>query len=382
MGNRGSISPPPTRKRRRINNPDSSAYLENQISVYSWNINGIQPFIQKPITSFFKPEQIPASAPSTPTACLRSFLRRHNWPTILFLQEVKINPNDSATQAAVQRSVRKPPTSAAAAAADDDDEPDYTATFCLPSDAHNARGFGRKIYGVCTIMRRDFATAHAARVRTVAWDLEGRVQVVETSPSPSLSPTPTQPTPKLSIWNVYAVNATAAAYRSPSTGAATGTRHDRKRAFHALLAGECARLERDEGYGVILAGDMNVAPGPLDGFPALRTRPEEHVGHREDFNRKFLAGGGEGGGFDGVDCFRLVHGGRKAYTYYPRGRAWGESCDRVDLIICSSALRDCVVETDILESIAERGPSDHVPLFAKFSFAATSKRSRVHGQEE
>ncbi|KAH9906173.1 hypothetical protein F4778DRAFT_635163 [Xylariomycetidae sp. FL2044] len=177
-------------------------------------------------------------------------------------------------------------------------------------------------------------------------------------------------------------------------GSPAGTRHDRKLAFHTELAREARRLETGTGTGtaavVVIAGDLNVAPGPLDGFPRLRVWPRQHVVNRADFQGKFFAsrgvgddgggggggggsgidwesgkgalygweargeederGGGGGGGkrekekeknekgFDGVDTFRHIHGDQRRYTYYPRGVEWGSSCDRVDLVIVSRSL--------------------------------------------
>lgn len=351
-----SISPPPL-KRRRVGNDarqiattsEKSGQLpNNELRIFSWNINGIQPFIQKPITSFFR-KKSPSSSNSSktkvaaddkPTASLRDFLRRHHWPTVLFLQEVKINPDDEATKSAVQRAVRSSKEA----------EPDYTAHFCLPSDPHNARGFGRKVYGVCTIVRKDFAEQHQARIRTVDWDLEGRIQIVETED------------PKLSIWNIYAVNGTENAYKDSKTGEVTGTRHDRKLAVHKHILDEAKTLET-QGYGLILAGDMNIARNHLDGHPNLRTFPEQHVRNRMDFNKKFFEGDN---GLKAVDTFRHVHGDKRGYTFYPRGRPFGSSCDRVDLIICSGSLRESILDAGVLATPAERGPSDHVPLYATF----------------
>ncbi|CAD0039858.1 unnamed protein product [Aureobasidium pullulans] len=146
------------------------------------------------------------------------------------------------------------------------EEPDYEAHFCLPSDPHNARGFGRKVYGVCTILRKDFATKHNHSVRTVDWDLEGRIQVVETED------------PKLSIWNIYAVNGTDNPYKDSKTGAITGTRHDRKLAVHKHMLEEAKALEA-RGYGVIIAGDLNIARSRLDGVLASEKErgPSDHV---------------------------------------------------------------------------------------------------------
>lgn len=272
---------------------------------------------------------------------------------MLLLQEVKINPEDLQTQRAVSRSVRAPPNSS---------EPDYTAHFCLPGDKYNARGFGRKVYGVCSIVRSDFLETHHARVRTVEWDLEGRFQIIETEGGESGMP-------KLSIWNIYAVNGTDNPYKDPVTGAVTGTRHDRKLAVHALLLTECKRLE-SERYAVILAGDLNIARGVLDGFPNLRTFPEQHSRNRADFNEKFFE---SEDGLKGLDTFRHLHGDERRYTYHPRGEPFGCSCDRVDLIICSRSLEKSLTGAGMLDTPAERGPSDHCPLYASFAFGDGDK---------
>ncbi|KAJ9632131.1 hypothetical protein H2203_000532 [Taxawa tesnikishii (nom. ined.)] len=353
------VSPPPL-KRRRISKsqtlpkrdtptlPIGTTPGKEQLSIYSWNVNGIQPFTQRPITAFFKDKSSsPSSGSKTPaTASLRDFLRRHGWPQLLFLQEVKINPSDDATIRAVGRSVRAPSYTS---------EPDYVAHFCLPSDPYNARGFGRKIYGVCCIVRSDFLSTHVARIRSVDWDLEGRFQVIETRASPAVN------TPKLSIWNIYAVNGTDNPYRDPKTvlSLARGTTH--------------------EGYQIILAGDLNIARGLLDGYPNLRTSPAQHVRNRADFNAKFFD---DKDGFKGVDTFRQLHGEKLGYTYYPRGAAWGSSCDRVDLIICSQGLKGDLVGAGMLASPQERGPSDHVPLFAEFRFGEQEDEERKEGNNK
>lgn len=344
-----SISPPPL-KRRRLGNTETRSATQplnpsdtDPISIFSWNVNGIQPFIQKSITQYFqskKPSSKQSETLATATASLRDFLRRHGWPTILCLQEVKINPNDDATKSAVRQAVRSTT----------EDEPDYETHFCLPTDPHNARGFGRKVYGVCTIIRKDFITECQPTVRSVDWDLEGRIQIVETQE------------PKLSIWNIYAVNGTDNAYKDSKTGAVVGTRHDRKLAVHKHMLDEAKSLE-SQGFGVILAGDMNIARSHLDGHPNLRTSPEQHVINRADFNQKFFAADE---GLKAIDTYRHIHGDERGYTYYPRGRKFGSSCDRVDLIICSGSLEKKIVDAGVCATEKERGPSDHVPLFATF----------------
>jgi exonuclease III len=343
-----SVSPPPLKRRRLGNNetkPSNTSDMD-RISVYSWNINGIQPFIQKSITSYFqakKPSSKQSETPATATASLRDFLRQHGWPTILCLQEVKINPSDDATISAVRKAV----------SSTKEDEPDYEAHFCLSTDPHNAKGFGRKIYGVCTIIRKSFVDKYQPTIRSVDWDLEGRIQIIETEE------------PKLSIWNIYAVNGTDNPYKDSKTGAVVGTRHDRKLAVHKHILDEAKSLEF-QGFGVILAGDMNIARSHLDGHPNLRTSPQQHVINRADFNKKFFDADG---GLKAIDTYRHIHGDERGYTYYPRVRKFGSSCDRVDLIICSGSLEKKIVDAGVCATGKERGPSDHVPLFARFDFA-------------
>jgi exonuclease III len=374
------ISPPPSKRRKT--SPKSSTTTSfpaslpppppspSTLRIYSWNINGISPFLQMPITSFFPtPKQVPTQ---TPPASLRGFLHRHHYPAILFLQEVKISLTDLRTQDAVRKAVNarlpsETPTKYAATV------PEYDAHFTLPNDPHNARGprGSGKIYGVCSIIRRDLfsnsssGNGYKANVRPVHWDNEGRVSVVEiTCPSSLMSK-------KLAIFNIYAVNGTDNPYRDPATGAVIGTRHDRKLAFHRLLMKECVRLEK-EGWRVVVAGDVNVAPAVIDGHPKLRIFPRQHVLNRGDFKARFLGGECEQKGgeveeetFDGVDVWRELNAEERRYTYYPRSREWGSSCDRVDYAIVGRKMWDegMVVDAGILDSAAERGPSDHVPIW-------------------
>jgi exonuclease III len=396
------ISPPP-RKRRKVSPKGGENDEENlalrtltapqaeqncifslakfkvdTLRIFSWNINGIAPFLQKPITSFFKPSLIPKEDPSSPMPqqhisptrnSLREFLKRHRWPQIVCLQEVKINAQDEKTKASVRRAINGNHVSDIGSLSEksdgdlevegDDDKYRYDAHFCLPRDKHNARGFGGKLYGVCTLIRSDFAHDHVLQVREVDWDLEGRILVVELQN-------------RTAIFNIYAVNGTDNPYRDPSTSGVIGTRHDRKLAFHRLLLEECLAMEKN-GWKLVLVGDFNVAREELDGFPHLRTTPYQHVVNRADFNNKFFE---DKEGLRAVDTWRHVHGRKKGYTYYPRGRDWGSSCDRVDLILVSKIFvaEECaesrgmnLLNAGIEETIEERGPSDHVPLWVELS---------------
>jgi exonuclease III len=230
------------------------------------------------------------------------------------------------------------------------------------------------VYGVCSIVRQDFADKYVERMRTVDWDAEGRFSVIETKANLDL--------PKLAIFNVYMVNGTENAYKDPTTGAVTGTRHTRKLAVHRLLQAEVRNLESD-GFRVIIAGDINIAVAKIDGHPNLRVTPHQHVLSRQDFTRRFLgnvdtneldsddgtaAGETPSVGLDMADSFRSLHPDKKGYSYYPRGRSFGESCDRVDMVLCSRSLDARCTEAGMLATAADRGTSDHVPIYATFRF--------------
>ncbi|KAF2186440.1 exodeoxyribonuclease III [Zopfia rhizophila CBS 207.26] len=360
-----NISPPPFKRRKTAQMSSSSAATQpipvlsppddpKTIRIFSWNINGITPFLQKPITNFF--QQSDPSKIVIPPASLRGFLQRHHWPHVFFLQEVKIASSDAKTQDAVRIAVNIPLPSENLL--EERQGPKYDVHFTLPRDHYNARGFrgNGKVYGVCSIIRSDFAASHVSKVRTVDWDQEGRVSVTEIS-----SPI------KLALFNIYAVNGTENPYRDPETGVVVGTRHDRKLAFHKLLMEECLRMER-EGQRVFLAGDFNVAPDARDGFPKLRTFPQQHALNRADFNKKFFAKTVEDGeGMEGVDIWREMHGDERKYSYFPRSREWGSSCDRVDYVIAGKTVWDAglVKACGILDSEGERGPSDHVPIWVE-----------------
>ncbi|CAI9625278.1 dnase i-like protein [Alternaria burnsii] len=144
-------------------------------------------------------------------------------------------------------------------------------------------------------------------MRTVDWDKEGRIHIVEVKSRTSEA--------KLAIFNICAVNGTGNAYSDPSTGDRIGTRHDRKRKFHTLLMRECKELET-QGWDVLLAGDMNVALDERDGHPKLRIFPQAHFINRADFHSKLLNGNGKGknDGFGGVDVWRKMHEEERRYT--------------------------------------------------------------------
>ena len=176
--------------------------------------------------------------------------------------------------------------------------------------------------------------------------------------------------------NVYAVNGTTNDYRDPATGTVVGDRHDRKRIFHSLLRDEVRRYE-DEGWDVVVAGDINVSRTLIDSSPQLRMG-EEHVRNRADFEEKFMMDLGL------VDTFRLLHGRRRKFSYRPRNKPWGAGGDRVDMILVSKGLEaQCRVrEADVLDREEERGPSDHVPLFVVLGVGRMNGGRGAQGRAE
>lgn len=268
--------------------------------------------------------------------------------------------------------------------------PEYDVWFGLPRDKFNARGPGGsgRVYGVCTLVRRDVAEREGLSVKEVELDLEGRVLVLEI-PSAPAGDSKEKGADKgvegegacqgrkagLVVFGIYAVNGTTLLYRDPTTGTITGDRNAHKRRFHTHLRDEVARYER-EGWDVVVAGDLNISRSSLDSHPNQRMGAE-HVANRADFEEKFM---NARGGLGMVDSFREVKRGERKYTYWPPGRVWGGGMDRVDLILCSRGMvgdqggegmgngrgRDGkwrLVDTDILDTEEERGPSDHVPLY-------------------
>lgn len=487
------VSPPPLKRRQtsalasthrgQPAEPLNHISTPGTLRIFSWNINGIVPFLedyqQKSIRGFLRPSPVSGEkrprgndgvddvttdseddepdTRSTRTedpatqgkASLRLALRRYRWPHILFLQEVKIKAGDTKTLAAVRAAINYVSGSArvdrgrrdihsrgdesrpenekkGGGARLEDGGPEYDVRFNLPADPRNAKGFGGKLYGVAAIIRKDFMDQYVQSIRGVAWDREGRVQVIETrevsfplilttdpimsaplashkefhvaNPSSNAEPVTT----KLAIINLYAVNGTSNAYYNTYTGAGAGTRHDRKLAVHTELLREAHALQR-RGFRVIIAGDLNVARDERDGYPNLRTYPHQHVFNRTDFNTKFFTKAPIKNahsvaeyphphhddvttqeedtiqGFDGIDTFRHRHDSERRYSYYPRNRPWGTSCDRVDLIITSRALSDSIVAAGICDNPRDRGPSDHCPVWAEIGRYSNSNgdESRV-----
>ena len=109
---------------------------------------------------------------------------------------------------------------------------------------------------------------------------------------------------------------------------------------------------------VILAGDLNVAPGDIDVYaPAKLNKtagftPQERYSYRSGLGTLML------------DSFRLLHPKTSVYTYFSyrgamrskgsHGLGW-----RIDLIMLTPGLRECLVDSYVLSEVLG---SDHVPI--------------------
>lgn len=337
----------------------------------SWNVNGIAhllPKKERKITSFFGSRARRASTPhssdeengSRTRSGLRAFLKRHAYPGIVCLQEVHISPQDEGTKEAVRKAANEGAGNGGVR---------YEVHFSLPRDKFNARGLGgrERVHGVCTLISSSLTSSTTTSTKPVDWDLEGRVLVTSL------------PNHKLVVINGYWPNGTTFPYRDGKTGVVVGTRHEFKRTFHDRMLREVKSYEQ-KGWDVVLIGDMNIAPTPLDGYPSIRLGAE-HVKNRAGFNWKFLHKENERG-MRGVDSWRHFHGGRRGYSYHgEKVEEWGRSCDRVDLGVVSRGLveRGALVGAGIWESVLERGGSDHVPIGVTLDLGKMGGRE---GEEE
>ena len=355
-----SVSPPAVKRKHDANHVSeicrgqqppyhvgSRVANHTSIKIVSWNANGVGPLLQQRL-SF-------GSAEKRAIYPLRSLLKRHDWPQLLCLQEVKIKNGDDATQCRLKRAANEGCLP---------DEPLYDIVFSLPTDKYNAIGFGGKIHGVASLIRSDFS--ETTITRKPEWDLEGRFLVHETPCG-------------LVIINGYWINGTTAPYRNPKTGLPDGVRHDLKLRYHRHVLDEVLRYQ-ETAYQVVLVGDMNVARDSIDGYPNLRTNPIQHVKNRADFNDKFFE---DKNGMRGIDVFRHFHRNERKYTYHSASRPWGTSMDRVDLIIASRSLMEeprAITACDICDTKEDAGHSDHVPLWVMLDALKLAKAQQSpHG---
>ena len=272
-------------------------------------------------------------------------MKRHGFPALFCLQEVKIAASDISSQRRLQQAANHKAQP---------DEPLYDAIFSLPRDKYNALGLGGRgqVHGVATFLRKDLDPIESRRP---PWDLEGRILVHSLANG-------------LTVINGYWVNGTSNPYRNSITGEQDGTRHDLKLRYHQHILEEVLALQ-SEGKSIVLVGDMNVARARIDGHPNLRTSPEQHVRNRQDFNDKFFDGEH---GMRGIDIFRHLHGQKRKFTWHSTNVPHGRVCDRVDYVIVSRNLiaqHGAIIDSDICDDASDKLHSDHVPIWLELDLA-------------
>jgi exonuclease III len=167
---------------------------------------------------------------------------------------------------------------------------------------------------------------------------------------------------KLAIVNVYALNGTDRPHINAS-GRVRGTRHERKREFMRLLAGEIESL-RSAGQEVIVVGDVNISRSHVDCYPRLRTEPP-HALARRQLNEEWITR------LDVVDVMREWYGEHaKVYTWFVRGKTLGTDAARVDLIFVERKFWDArrVLDVGVKMERVSMWRSDHCPMWILVSF--------------
>ena len=284
--------------------------------LFSWNIENLPRFLR----------------PAAGTPTLAEIVAAWDAPEIVCVQETRIRPRDVELVRAMEQAL-----------------PGYACHFSLCDDPRNVTYRGGRAYGVATWVKRRFARSHG---RTLPWDREGRVVVVEL------------PGKRLAVVNVYAVNGTSRPYFDHELGRVRGDRHAFKRRVNRLVADE-ARALAARGFRLVLVGDWNISRAAIDTHPRLRTE-EPHARARREFNEEILPA------LDVVDVFRALHPTARKYTWFNR-HARRLDAARVDYALVSRALD--VTGADIDETRAHRFGSDHAPLWIEIGkFGARGSR--------
>jgi exonuclease III len=79
---------------------------------------------------------------------------------------------------------------------------------------------------------------------------------------------------------------------------------------------------------------------------------------------------------NGVDVWRKMHDDERRFTYYPPERVWGTIRDRVGYVVIGRKMwdRGMVKACGIMDSEAERGPSDHPPVWVDVGFGLKDEK--------
>ncbi|KAJ3553285.1 hypothetical protein NM688_g3697 [Phlebia brevispora] len=288
------------------------------VRILSWNIETPIPFLSLSAKAIGSSK---ASHPLRPKH-LREMLARHEFPDFLCLQEVRARQSDTEWITALKGAVNGR-----------DSGPKYAVYTSL-----NRATRGQRHFGTATFAKNPDAVAVA---REVDWDSEGRVVILEMRAGWALV-------------NVYALNGSEYPRRDPTGKSLPKTRNERKREFNRLLLRECQAMQA-RGLHVVLIGDFNISLTKADCYPRLRTE-YPHALARKEFNEKFIPEAKV------ADVFRHIHGDKRSFSWFAKGKPQGEDCARVDYALVERAIVDRVVHMEYLEDPKERAHSDHAPL--------------------
>jgi exodeoxyribonuclease-3 len=146
---------------------------------------------------------------------------------------------------------------------------------------------------------------------------------------------------------------------APNGNPQPGPKFDYKLAWLARLKRHAATL-RKTGAPIVIAGDFNVAPTPLDIYPTKSwdkdalVQPESRSAYA-----KLLEDGW-------TDAFRALYPDRRAYTFwdYKRNRWPRDAGLRLDHILLSGDLEPKLKKAGIDKAVrGEEGASDHAPMW-------------------
>ena len=270
--------------------------------ILSWNVETPVPFLSLPAKAVGSSQSSAGSHPKY----LRNMLKRHDYPDFLCLQELRARHAETEWIDALTNAVNGR-----------DAGPKYTTFTSL-----NRATRGQRHFGVATFVKNPDAVQVG---REVDWDTEGRIVILEMKSGWALV-------------NVYALNGTDAPWKDAKGKGPIRTRNERKREFNRLLLRECQAMQA-RGLRVVLIGDFNIALAEPDSHPRLRME-HPHALARKEFNEEFIPGANV------VDVFRHVHGDKRAFSWFAKGKPQGEDCARVDYaLVALAALVICTVAT-------------------------------------
>jgi len=162
----------------------------------------------------------------------------------------------------------------------------------------------------------------------------------------------------------------------PNGNPAPGPKYDYKLGWMQRLDEHAARLRETE-MAVVVGGDFNVVPAPIDAAnpDALREDAVFLPEARDAWHRIVHAGW--------TDSLRLLHPEPGLYSYWDyQAGAWRKNRGiRIDHLLLSPTATDCLEEAGIEHELrGEPRPSDHVPVWCRLNAAAPQEARKAPDQ--